>query len=402
MLNFLCTFANYYLLPTMDFSHILTDSYTLTLTCLLVVSWAVLCLYYGIFYVGVGRYKGPKIKKDESLRRNGLPPVSVVMTAQNDADKLRANLLYVLEQDYPTFEVVVVDNRSNDDSKFVLQMLSQNYSNLKVVRFDSDANGYQGKKYPFAIGIKSAQYDLLLLTDPECVPKDITNFCWIREMAMGYTSDATTIVLGYCGIRSKRSLFNWLQQYDNMEYSVEYLGAAVRRHPFTGNGRNLSYRRSMFMKRGGFIYHYHVPDGADDMFINQNASRRNTAVVLSDGSFTVVEPKRTVREWRNYRKHRMSTHKYYSLGLKISRMMRPLAVVLFYLSAVLLLIGWKFPWQVLAGVVVLKLAWQIVATARATDKLDIKSIVHWLSPLFEIYFLIANTILRIIPLSKKN
>ena len=386
----------------MDFSHILTDSYTLTLTCLLVASVAVLSIYYGIFYVGVGRYKGVKAKKDESLRKGVVPPVSVVMTTQNDADKLRANLLYILEQDYPTFEVVVVDNRSTDDSKFVLQMLSQNYPNLKVVRFDADANGYQGKKYPFSIGIKSAQYDILLLTDPECMPKDITDFCWIREMVSGYANDNTRIVLGYCGIQPRKTPFNWLQQYDNMEYSVEYLGAAIRHRPFTGNGRNLSYRRSMFMKHGGFIYHYHVPDGADDMFVNQNASRRNTAVVLSDGSFTVVEPQRTLREWHDYRKHRISTHRYYSLGLKINRLMRPLSVLLFYLSAVLLLVGGLFPWEVLAGLVVLKLAWQIVATAKATDRLDIKPVVYWLSPIFEIYFLFANTILRIIPLSNKK
>lgn len=398
----MCTFANYFLLPIMDFSHILTDSYTLTLTCLLAASLIVLSIYYGIFYVGVGRYKGVKKKKDESLGKAKLPPVSVVMTAQNDAEKLRSNLLYILEQDYPTFEVVVVDYRSADDTKFVLQMLSQSYPHLKVVRLDADANGYQGKKYPFSIGIKSAQYDLLLLTDPECMPKDITDFCWIREMVSGYANDATSIVLGYCGIQPKKSPFNWLQQYDNMEYSVEYLGAAIHGRPFTGNGRNLSYKRSLFMKQGGFIYHYHVPDGADDMFVNQNATRRNTAAVLSDGSFTMVEPQRTVSDWHNYRKHRRATHRYYRLGLKINRLMRPLSVLLFYLSAALLLVGGHFPWQVLAGLVVLKLAWQIVATAKATDRLDIRPVVYWLSPLFEIYFLIANTILSFIPLSRKK
>ena len=242
----------------------------------------------------------------------------------------------------------------------------------------------------------------MLLTDPECMPKNITDFCWIREMVSGYTQDSTSIVLGYCGIRTKKSPFNWLQQYDNMDYSVEYLGAAIRRMPYTGNGRNLSYRRSMFMKHGGFIYHYHVPDGADDMFVNQNATRRNTVVMLSDGSFTMVEPQRTLRDWHNYRKHRSATHKYYRLGLKINRLMRPLGVLLFYLSAALLLVGGQFPWQVLAGVLVLKLVWQIVATSKATDRLDIKPVVHWLSPLFEIYFLIANTILYFIPLSRKK
>ena len=386
----------------MDFSHILTDSYTLTLVCLLAASMIVLFLYYGLFYLGVGRYCGPRAKKGEEQSSGSLPPVSVVMTAQNDAEKLRANLLYVLEQDYPTFEVVVVDYRSTDDSKYVLQMLSQTYSHLKVVRFGADANGYQGKKYPFSIGIKSAQYDLLLLTDPDCMPKDVTNFCWIREMVAGYVGKGTDIVLGYCGIQSKRSPFNWLQQYDNLDYSVEYLGAAIHHRPFSGCGRNLSYRRSLFMRSGGFIYHYHISDGADDMFVNQNSRRRNTTVVLSDGSFTVIQPQRSLREWHDYRRHRAATHKYYSFSLKLSRLMRPLGVFLFYLSAALLLVGGNFPWQVLAGVVLLKLAWQIVTILKAADKLDVKPVVGWLSPLFEIYFLIANTISGIVPLSRKK
>ena len=274
----------------MDFSHILTDSYTLTLVCLLVASLIILSLYYGLFYMGVGRYKGPRTnKKKEESKQTALPPVSVVMTAHNDADKLRANLLYVLEQDYPTFEVVVVDYRSSDDSKYVLQMLSQTYNHLKVVHLDANPNGFQGLKYPFSMGVKSAQYDLLLLTETDCVPKDVTNFCWIREMVAGYVGKQTEMVLGYCGIQPRRSPINWLQQYDNLDYSVEYLGAAIHRRPFTGCGRNLSYKRSLFMKSGGFIYHYHIPDGADDMFVCQNATRRNTSVVLSDGALPAVE-----------------------------------------------------------------------------------------------------------------
>ena len=296
----------------------------------------------------------------------------------------------------------MVDYRSSDDSKFVLQMLAQTYAQLKVVRLDANANGYQGMKYPFSIGIKSAKYDLLVLTEPECVPKDVTNFCWLREMVSGYVGKNTEIVLGYCGIQAKRSPFNWLQQYDNLDYSAEYLGAAIHRRPFSGCGRNLSYRRSLFMKSGGFIYHYHVPDGADDMFVNQNATGRNTSVVLGDGSFTVVPPRRTLAEWHTYRRHRAATRRYYGTGLKFNRLMRPLGVLLFYLSAALLLAGGKFPWQLLAAVLLLKLAWQIVATSRAADRLDVSPVVYWLSPLFEIYFLVANTISRIIPLSKKK
>ena len=383
----------------MDFTHILTDLCTMVLTALLAVGFVVLLLYYGLFFLRVGRYKGAARKKDAAAET--LPPVSVVMAAQNDGEWLRSNLVYLLEQDYPDFEVVVVDYLSTDDTQFVLRLLAENYKNLKIVTFHENVNGYLGLKYPLSIGIKSAKNDILLLAEPECMPMEHTHFNWIREMVSGYVHDHIDIVLGYCGITYKPSLFNWLQQYDNLDYSVEYLGAAALRHPFTGNGRNLSYRRSLFMKKDGFIYHYHIPDGADDMFVNQNCRRRNTSVVLSRDAFTVVEPQPSLRQWHLFRKHRIATHSYYRFGLKLARFAKPLCVLFFYLAGALLLVLGTFPWQILAAVLVLKLAWQITSTAMAARRLGVKPIIYILSPLFEIYFLIANTFLSIIPLSKQ-
>lgn len=384
----------------MDFSKILTDIYTLVPACVLAISLIILCLYYGLYYFRVGHYRGPAARKKKDTGEK-LPPVSVVMIAQNDAEWLRSNLIYLLEQDYPNFEVVVVDYLSNDDTKYVLQLLAESYKHLKVVPIVKNSNGYQGKKFPFSIGIKSAKNDVLLLADPECMPRDLESFGWIRKMVEGYIHNKIDIVLGYCGIRSKASLFNWLQQYDNLDYSVEYLGAAIMHHTFTGNGRNLSYRRSLFLKNDGFIYHYNIPDGADDMFVNQNARRHNTAVVLTPEAYTMVSPQPTFHDWHLYRKHRTVTHTFYRFGLKVRRLIRPINVLLFYLAAVALFLWGSLPWEILATVVALKLAWQIVCTAQATHRLQIRPAVFILSPFFEIYFLIANTILTIIPLSKK-
>lgn len=383
----------------MDFTPILTDPCTMVLSILLALSLLVLCLHYGLFPFRVGHFKDASRKNNKTS--GSLPPVSVVLAAQNDGEWLRSNLVYLLEQDYPDFEVVVVDYLSTDDTQFILRLLSENYKHLKTVTLHENVNGYQGLKYPFSIGIKSAKNDILLLAEPECIPMDIEQFSWIRSMVKGYTNDRVKIVLGYCGIAYKPSLFNWLQQYDNLDYSVEYLAAASLRHPFTGNGRNLSYRRSFFLDNDGFIYHYYIPDGADDMFVNQNARRRNTSVVLTPEAYTTVMPQPTLREWHHYRKHRIVTHCFYGFWIKCFRLIKPLSVLFFYLSGALLLALGTFPWQILAAVLAVKLAWQIVSNAQATRRLQIKPIVFILSPLFEIYFLIANTFLTIFPLSKK-
>ena len=385
----------------MDFSHILTEPYILTLTILMAASLIILCIYYAIFHFRVGRYKGPKKKNTAPDTSSPCPPVSVVLTAQNDAEWLKTNLVYLLEQDYPDFEVVVVDYMSKDETQFVLKILSENYPNLKVVPLAGNANGYRGKKYPMSIGIKSAKNDILVFADPNCRPIDLTNFSWLRQVVSAYADPKTEAVLGYCAIQPKPGPFNWLQQYDNLAHSVEYLAAAIMRHPFTGNGRNLSYRRSLFMRKRGFIYHYSIPDGADDMFVNQNCNGNNTRVVLTQDSFTVVEPMNTLAQWHSYRKHRTVTHKYYSLWLKLSRLLPSCCLVLFYLAGALLLASTAMPWPLLLAALLVKLAWQIVATSRAAARLMVKPVVAWLSPLMEIYFLFANTILSLSPLPKK-
>jgi glycosyltransferase involved in cell wall biosynthesis len=325
----------------------------------------------------------------------------VVLTAQNDAEWLKTNLVYLLEQDYPDFEVVVVDYMSKDETQFVLKILSENYPNLKVVTLAGNANGYRGKKYPMSIGIKSAKNDILVFADPNCRPIDLTNFSWLRQVVSAYADPKTEAVLGYCAIQPKPGPFNWLQQYDNLAHSVEYLAAAIMRHPFTGNGRNLSYRRSLFMRKRGFIYHYSIPDGADDMFVNQNCNGNNTRVVLTQDSFTVVEPMNSLAQWHSYRKHRTVTHKYYPLWLKLSRALPSCCLVLFYLAGALLLASTAMPWPLLLAALLVKLSWQIVATSRAAARLMVKPVVAWLSPLLEIYFLFANTILSLSPLPKK-
>jgi glycosyltransferase involved in cell wall biosynthesis len=385
----------------MDFSHILTEPYILTLTILMAASLIILCIYYAIFHFRVGRYKGPKKKNTAPATSSPCPPVSVVLTAQNDAEWLKTTLVYLLEQDYPDFEVVVVDYMSKDETQFVLKILSENYPNLKVVTLAGNANGYRGKKYPMSIGIKSAKNDILVFADPNCRPIDLTNFSWLRQVVSAYADPKTEAVLGYCAIQPKPGPFNWLQQYDNLAHSVEYLAAAIMRHPFTGNGRNLSYRRSLFMRKRGFIYHYSIPDGADDMFVNQNCNGNNTRVVLTQDSFTVVEPMNSLAQWHSYRKHRTITHKYYPLWLKLSRALPSCCLVLFYLAGALLLASTAMPWPLLLAALLVKLSWQIVATSRAAARLMVKPVVAWLSPLLEIYFLFANTILSLSPLPKK-
>ena len=383
-----------------DFSHFLPDTQSIVFAALLMLAMIFCCLYYGLFHFRIGRWHR-KAKPSEgtgNLSKDALPPVSVVLTAHNDVTWLKENLVYLLEQDYPDFEVVVVDYLSQDDTPFVLKLLKDYYPHLKIVPFKEDVNLFQGKKYPLSIGIKSAKNDILLLADPDCTPK---NMQWLRGMVKGYMKSDTQIVLGFCGLNRTKTLLGALQQYDNLSYSSHYLGCALLGHPYTGTGRNLSYRRSFFFKRGAFISHYSVAGGSDDLFIYQNATRSNTAISISSDACLSTEPKKHFGEWHKLRLSRVSTRNWHSVGGRMMEDLLPISTLLFYVMAALLAIGGGVPWGAVLIAVVLKWAWQIVAFAQLCKRFE-GGLVYLAAPLFEIYFIIANTILVLTPLDNNR
>ena len=366
----------------------------------MVLALAFCCLYYGLFHFRIGRWHR-KVKSGEgsgTLSKEGLPPVSVVLTAHNDATWLKENLVYLLEQDYPDFEVVVVDYMSHDDTQFVLKLLKDYYPHLKVVPFREDVNLFQGKKYPLSIGIKSAKNDILLLADPDCTPK---NMQWLRGMVKGYAKADTQIVMGYCGLKRTKTLLGALQQYDNLAYSSHYLGCALLGHPYTASGRNLSYRRSFFFKRGAFINHYNVAGGSDDLFVYQNATHNNTAVCINSDACLSTEPQKSFGKWHRLRLNRVSTRNWHSVGGRLLEDLLPISTVLFYTMGILLLVSGALPWGAALVALVLKWGWQMLSFAQLTKRFEGGKV--WLAaPFFEIYFIIANTILVLTPLDNNR
>ena len=379
-----------------DFSRFLTDKQAIVFAALMVLSLIFLCLYYGLIHFRVGRWhrKKPGNEKPEGK----LPPVSVVLTARNDAAWLKENLVYLLEQEYPDFEVVVVDYLSHDDTQFVLKLLKDYYPHLKVVPFKEDVNLFQGKKYPLSIGIKSAKNDILLLADPDCTPK---NMQWLRGMVKGYMNKDTQIVLGFCGLKRTKTLLGVMQQYDNLAYSSHYLGNALLGHPYTGSGRNLSYRRNFFFKQGAFIRHYSVAGGSDDLFVYQNADRNNTAICIDSDACLSTEPKKNFKQWHLQRLDRVATRSWHSWGSRLLEDLLPLFNIVFYALAVLLILRGTLPWVVVAGMVAFKWAWQMVSFAQLCKRFE-GGLAYLVAPVLEIYFIIANTILVLTPLDNNR
>ena len=276
--------------------------------------------YYWYFYArtAFGRMVSPAI--DE------LPPVSVVICAKNEAENLKKFLPSILEQDYPDFEVVVVNDASTDDTEIVLGEYKAKYPRLRVTFLSEDKKFSHGKKLALTIGIKASKNEFLLFTDADCyAPHKL----WIRSMAQNY-DDSTELLLGYGGYVSEKKLLNNIIRYDTFFIGMQYLGFARAGIPYMGVGRNLSYRKNIFFRQKGFASHSFLRSGDDDLFVNEVATGKNTRVEYSLSSQTRSIPENSWKSWAKQKNRHITTSRYYRASHKVLLFLEPFSRLLMY------------------------------------------------------------------------
>ena len=293
-----------------------------------------------IYYWGI--FSGFAFYKDSPKDLTDAPPVSVVISARNEYHNLQKNLPLILAQDYPDFEVVVVNHASTDETKLYLKELQQTHSNLKIVQIDRDLNFFSGKKFPLSLGIKSAVNEILLLTDADCQPAGQN---WIKLMATNY-QEKTEVVLGYGPYREEKGFVNLLIRYDTVLVALQYFSFAVRGLPYMGVGRNLSYLRSTFFKNKGFTSHYKIPSGDDDLFIRQVANKQNTRIEINQASFMFSEAEKNFGKWLEQKRRHLTTGVHYNLKIKLLLSLFSITQSLFFASTIALLVLQVFPYVV--------------------------------------------------------
>lgn len=252
-------------------------------------------------------------KKTDSGTQN-LPDVSVLICAKNESENLRKNIPSILEQEYPNFELVLINDASTDDTLQIMESFKKNSNKIKIVNVEENENFWRNKKYALTLGIKAAKHDYLLFTDADCKPASNK---WIYEMASNFSSNKS-FVLGYGKYQSKRNSFvNLLVRYETLLTAIQYFSYALLKNPYMAVGRNLAYKKDEFFKTKGFINHIQVCSGDDDLFIQEAADRHNTTINFNPQSFTTSTPPSNFKQWFRQKRRHVSTAHHYRLYHKI-------------------------------------------------------------------------------------
>ncbi len=338
------------------------------------VVWIIQMIYYWTLYSRLAFYKEPPADSTDK-------PVTVIICAKNEYQNLLKNLPSVLEQDYPDYEVIVVNDASDDDSIELLNSFARKYPHLKIFDLERNLNFFTGKKFPLALGIKSAKNEILLLTDADCRPAGPD---WIRQMQSHYRQ-GTEIVLGYGAYKRTVGFLNQLIRYDSFLVAMQYLSFALSGKPYMGVGRNLSYKRELFYRAKGFTSHYKLKSGDDDLFINRVANKRNTRIAVSPDSHTVSTAKTSLIQWIFQKRRHYSTARLYRSRFKFLLALGYLSKLLLYLSFIALMIL-QYNWIIALAAFSVFFISHWVILAMCTNKMKENDLAV-LSPVLEIFLL---------------
>lgn len=298
-------------------------------------------LYYFGFFIRIALHK-------PNSNSGKLDPVSLIICAWNEEENLKQNLQIILEQDYPDYEVIVVNDHSLDETDLLLQAWKERYKHLRVIELTRENVNMRGKKFAISMGIKGAKHENLVFTDADCSPKSKN---WLRLMAQNLT-ESNEVVLGFGGFRKKPGLLNKFYRYESVHIAMQYFAYAIAGIPYMGVGRNLAYKKHLFFKTKGFIKHRHVASGDDDLMINEVSTGRNTSVEFRQDSHTLSEPCESWSAWWLQKRRHLSTSSYYKWTSKFFLGIFTLTHLLFYLSFFTLLSIKTLYWLALVGILI--------------------------------------------------
>jgi glycosyltransferase involved in cell wall biosynthesis len=333
-------------------------------------------IYYLYFFRRVAFYT----RMPEGLYHQ--QPVSVIICARNEAANLAKNLPGVLVQEYSDkHELVLVNDNSIDETKYLIEALQKDFLQLNTVELKQEAQFIIGKKFPLSMGIKSAKYDTVLLTDADCMP---ASELWMQKMVSRFQHGAE-IVLGYGAYHKRKGLLNKIIRFETFHTALQYFSYALAGIPYMGTGRNLAYKKTVFFRNKGFSAHNHLPGGDDDLFINAVATPTNTEVVIDKTAFTLSEPKTTWAEWIKQKKRHFTTSKHYKTKHKFLLALYAGSHFMFYPLCIAAAVFYN--WPLTLSVFALRLILQGVIFYNAMKKLDETDLWKWFW-LFDIFMFV--------------
>lgn len=243
---------------------------------------------------------------------------TIIIPCRNETSVIERCLKSIQQQSYSLYEVILVDDHSDDELENFLSKLSFNFP-LKYI-----INDGQGKKAALETGIKNAQYNIIFTTDADCI-LGVNNLKRMIQMI----GDENYMVCGLLSVQNTTNVFGLFQQAESAAIVGISSYMLNTGRPATCNGANLMYRKDIFYKVDGYNLGKEISSGDDDLLMHKFVELNPARVLYSASAETTVYTSAELNfkhfiyqrmRWAGKRKHYIFPYNQYLiwlLGLKL-------------------------------------------------------------------------------------
>lgn len=199
-------------------------------------------------------------------------------------------------------ELILVDDFSDASTK---SKLTQWATKSRLIHAEKDI---KGKKNAITTGVYAAKSNHLVFSDIDCKPASKT---WAKIMSQNLDKTCE-IVIGYGAHLKKAGFLNKFIRFETVMTAIQMMSYAKAGIPYMAVGRNLAYKKSLFLKHGGMEKHLHMASGDDDLFIRDAATKENSRICLDQKSFTYAEPAVSWKQFFDQKRRHITTASAYN------------------------------------------------------------------------------------------
>ena len=252
------------------------------------------------------------LKKEKGSTLPNTAPISIISCARNEAQNIPALLQALQSQDYSSsnnvlnFEVIIIDDGSTDTTWQILEAATHEFPELRIFKSDAFDSPFKGKKKALDIGVRHAQHDTILCIDADCKP---VSKQWVRIMANALLDKE--LITGYGAYQKEKNWTNTLVQWETMHSFLWYQLLAKLGIYYMAVGRNMGFRKALFLEACQHPLWQKLPYGDDDLLVRIAATPKNYGVVSNPLSYTQSKAPESFQQWILQKKRHLSTGKYY-------------------------------------------------------------------------------------------
>ena len=258
---------------------------------------------------------------------------SIVIAAKNESNNLRSLISSLKSLHYPEdkFEIVIVDDESDDDTYSLAQKLCADLRNCYIIK--AADKKFEGKRGALDIGIQNSNNPYILITDADCSPeKD-----WLKICSKKFSEEGYDLILGIAPFYQTGNLVNKISCYENFRNSILAFAAVNLGVAYTASSRNFGFKKEAFQKIGGYKNTTDTISGDDDLLLREAVRHKlKIGTITSPGSFVYSHSRTSFKDYFSQRARHTQTSPHYLLKQRLFLATWHSLNIIFLLSPVLI------------------------------------------------------------------